>query len=105
MNEEAIESTWRATPLGQEGGQVELFCGKAAFARIRDLVLADAQIKDIETTNVRCLYIYECPRPEKDPRKALRRDRIALFGCAFVILTIGFVFFTGLQAIWVMITR
>jgi hypothetical protein len=86
--------------VGEFSRQLSLYCGQGAFARIRDLVLAEAKIEGADRDKINCLHIIEFPASRRRSQKAHARDRFALIGCGLVAAFMIAVIWAGIVTIW-----
>jgi hypothetical protein len=85
-------------------GELSLSCGDEAFTRVRDAVVAAADLGDAAINGVpagvRAIVVDRVPPPRSPARL---RDRLALLGCGVVGFAVLFVLVVGLGTIagWV----
>jgi len=99
MDDDEIESKYIEIPENRGGGaHLQLTCGKAAFARLRDLVCADAKLQDINAAKIHDVWVTEV-RPPVPQRKMRIRDYIPIVGCSLVLGLLFAVFMIGIFTI------
>jgi len=88
-----------AIEVYHQRASVDLLCGKMAFARIRNLLLSEANLAEGELPTTGTIIIIEFGGTPIPPKSRLR-ERIAFVGCAFVLCLLLVVFGAGIQTIW-----
>jgi hypothetical protein len=80
-------------------GQLFLWCGDQAFARLRDAVISETGVAQaIRGPATGVLFIEISVARAAHPPSRLR-DRVTLLGCALVSFLLLFIFFAGVATI------
>jgi len=80
-------------------GRLVLWCGPAAFERLKSHLLPEISLEDVAETGIHAIEINIVGPSHESHRRPWLRDRITLVGCGVVIVLFLLVFIMGIVTI------